>query len=253
MHAYFIPAITIFFIVAVAAPPVLVFIYRWKEVPLRRADVEAMMECAFNGPDKVACQEARQALKSNPYISDPKQTFDRYHSWWRYALPWLVLTALTTVSSYVVYSWVIYQLSPAPAATSTPNANSTTGSGSGSSLLAPASPSPTPAATNAANASSTGSAYGATPASSSGTAAKDGSQKGPGGNAPNSQPDPLVARLSGTIIMALVGGYIWSVFQITARSRSSELSPDDLFEIDLGLLAAVPVGIAFSLLTADLS
>ncbi len=52
--------------------------------------------------------------------------------------------------------------------------------------------------------------------------------------------------------MALVGGYVWGVFQICARSRSSELSPDDLYEIDLGLIAAVHVGIAFSLLTADL-
>src|SRR5262249_20881409 len=163
MPAFFFPAIPIFFIVAVAAPPVLVFIYRWKEVPLRRADVEAMIDCAFNGPDKVACQEARQALDNNPYVSDPKQTFDRYHSWWRYALPLLVLTDLTTVSSYVVYSWVVYQLSPAPAATNAPNANSTAGNNSGASLLVPTSPSPTPAATNAPNANSTaGSAYGAT-------------------------------------------------------------------------------------------
>lgn len=245
MHVFFIPAITIFFIVAVTAPPLLVFLYRWKEVPRRRADVEAMMKCAFDGPDKAACLEARQALDNNPYISDPKQTFDRYHSWRRYAVPWLMLMALTTVTSYVVYSWVIYQLSSAP----------TTGSSSAPSLLNTTSPAAATAATPPQNANSpTAGASGSNAAPtvpSSVAAAKDGPQKAPAGNTPNPQPEPLVARLSATIIMALAGGYIWSAFQICARRRSSELSPDDLYEIDLGLLAAVPIGIAFSLITLD--
>lgn len=190
MDAWILVAVKVFFIVAIAAPPVLVFIYRWREVPLRGADVEAMMKCALGGPDKATytearkaeCEAAQKALDDNPYISDPRQTFERYHSPWRYLIPFLVLTALTVSSGYFVYSWVNYKLLPA--------------------LVASAAPIP--------------------------------------------------SRLPGPIIMALVGGYIWSVFQICARSRSSELSPDDLYEIDLGLIAAVPVGIAFSLLTADL-
>jgi hypothetical protein len=188
MDAWILFAVKIFFIVAVAAPPVLVFLYRWREVPLRGADVEEMMDCALRGPDKVACAEAQQALDNNPYISDPQRTFERYHSPWRYLIPLLVLAVLTLSSGYVVYSWVNYKLLPVAA----------------------------PAA---------------------------GQQK---------PPEPIPARLPATIIMALVGGYVWGVFQICARSRSSELSPDDLYEIDLGLIAAVPVGIAFSLLTADL-
>jgi hypothetical protein len=188
MDAWLLFAVKIFFIVAVAAPPVLVFLYRWREVPLRGADVEEMMDCALRGPDKVACAEAQQALDNNPYISDPQRTFERYHSPWRYLIPLLVLAVLTLSSGYVVYSWVNYKLLPVAA----------------------------PAA---------------------------GQQK---------PPEPIPARLPATIIMALVGGYVWGVFQICARSRSSELSPDDLYEIDLGLIAAVPVGIAFSLLTADL-
>jgi hypothetical protein len=188
MDAWILYAVKISFIVAVAAPPVLVFIYRWREVPLRGADVEAMMNCALKGPDKAACAEAQQALDNNPYISDPQQTFERYHSPWRYLIPLLVLTVLTLSSGYVVYSWVNYKLLPAPVVAA-------------------------------------------------------GQQK---------PPEPIPARLPVPIIMALVGGYVWGVFQICARSRSSELSPDDLYEIDLGLIAAVPVGIAFSLLTADL-
>jgi hypothetical protein len=188
MDAWILFAVQVFFIVAVAAPPVLVFLYRWREVPLRGADVEAMMDCALRGPDKAACAEAQQALDNNPYISDPQRTFERYHSPWRYLIPLLVLTVLTLSSGYGVYSWVNYKLLPAPVVAA-------------------------------------------------------GQQK---------PPEPIPARLPVTIIMALVGGYVWGVFQICARSRSSELSPDDLYEIDLGLIAAVPVGIAFSLLTADL-
>src|SRR5215469_5469160 len=98
MDAWILYAVKVFFIVAVAAPPVLVFIYRWREVPLRGADVEAMMNCALKGPDKVACAEAQQALDNNPYISNPRQTFKRYHSPRRYVIPFLVLTALTLSS-----------------------------------------------------------------------------------------------------------------------------------------------------------
>jgi hypothetical protein len=200
MDAWILYAVKAFFIVAIAAPPVLVFIYRWREVPLRGADVEHMMNCALRGLDKVACAEAQQALDNNPYISDPQQTFERYHSPWRYLIPFLVLTAVTVSSGYVIYSWAHYKLVTPPAAT--------------------------PAAFGAA--ASTAPAQ------------------------PKAPEPPIPARLPDTVIMALVGGYIWSVFQICARSRSSELSPDDLYEIDLGLIAAVPVGIAFSLLTADL-
>ena len=103
-----------------------------------------MMKCAFDGPDKAACLEARLALDNNPYISDPKQTFDRYHSWRRYALPWLMLIALTTVTSYVVYSWVIHQLSSTPA----------TGSSTAPSLLNTTSPAAAPATTPPQNANS---------------------------------------------------------------------------------------------------
>lgn len=195
MDAWILFAVKVFFIVAVAVPPVLVFLYRLIEVPLRGAEVEEMMDCALGKEDKstyteaqkAACAEAQQALDDNPYISDPQQTFERYHSPWRYLIPLLVLTVLTLSSGYVVYSWVNYKLLPVAAAAA-------------------------------------------------------GQQK---------PPEPIPARLPGPIIMALVGGYIWGVFQICARSRSSELSPDDLYEIDLGLLAAVPVGVAFSLVTAD--
>jgi hypothetical protein len=222
MDIYIHYAIRVFFFVAIAAPTVLVILYRWRDIPLRRAEVEAMMESAFQGPDPAANKAAQEALDSNPYISNPRQTFDRYHSILRYALPVLVLAALTVSSGYIVYSWVDYYLVHAPAAGTAPS-STTASAPDASSSPAPASPNTTEGATRtAANATLP---------------------------LPNTLSIP--ARLPGTIIMALIGGYIWCVFQIIARGRSWELSPDDLYGIDLGLLAAIPVGIAFSLLTAD--
>src|SRR5262249_39921916 len=134
---------------------------------------------------------------------------------WRYVLPLLVLMALTVSSGYIVYSWVDYNLAPAQSKT----------------------------------------AASAAPDTSSSSAASKTSEAGTVSTATTvpQKPDPpsIPARLPGPVIMALIGGYIWGVFQIVARSRSSELSPVDLYEIDLGLLASVPVGIAFSLITAD--
>src|SRR5262249_4637450 len=158
----------------------------------------AMMESALQGPDPTANKAAQEALDNNPYISNPRQTFDRYHSVLRYILPLVVLTGLTVSSGYIVYSWVDYYLAPAPAAVTPPSSANTTAS------AAPdASPSPSPAAPNATEDTAPNAA----------TAALQKQH--------NSLSIP--ARLPGTIIMALIGGYIWCVFQIIARGRSSEL------------------------------
>ncbi len=195
MDTWVLYAIDALFIVAVAAPPLLVTIYRWKEVPLRRGDITEMMKAAFENPDEAARKAAREALENNPYFSDPQKTFDHCHKPWRYMFPLLVLIVLTASSACITYSWVRYRLAP-----------------------------PTSASSAAPKASET------TPPVR----------------------EPIPARLPLVIIMALAGGYVWSVHQIFARIRASELSPPDLYEIDLGLLAAVPVGLAFSLITAEL-
>src|SRR5579864_4417945 len=106
MDVWVLYAINTFFVVAVAAPPLLVIIYRWKEVPLRRAEIERMMVAAFETSDQDANKAAREALANNPYVSDPQTTFDRYHNPARYVFPWLVMAALTCSSTYVVYAWV---------------------------------------------------------------------------------------------------------------------------------------------------
>ena len=60
-----------------------------------------------------------------------------------------------------------------------------------------------------------------------------------------------VARLPLPIIMALAGGYVWTLYQVVTRVRSDELGPSDLIEVSLGLLSCVPVGFALSLITLE--
>jgi hypothetical protein len=55
-----------------------------------------------------------------------------------------------------------------------------------------------------------------------------------------------------TIVMALAGGYVWSLYQIVNRVRSDELGPGDLSEIGLGLIACAPIGFGLSLITNEL-
>jgi hypothetical protein len=57
-----------------------------------------------------------------------------------------------------------------------------------------------------------------------------------------------ISHIPTPIVMALAGGYVWSLYQIVSRVKSDELGPSDLGEISLGLMACVPVGFAFSIL-----
>jgi hypothetical protein len=60
-----------------------------------------------------------------------------------------------------------------------------------------------------------------------------------------------VARLPLPIVMALAGGYVWTLYQVVTRVRSDELGPSDLIELSLGLLSCVPIGFALSLITLE--
>jgi len=60
-----------------------------------------------------------------------------------------------------------------------------------------------------------------------------------------------VARLPLPIIMALAGGYVWTLYQVVTRVRSDELGPSDLIELSLGLLSCVPIGFGLSLITLE--
>ncbi|MBZ5635960.1 MAG: hypothetical protein LAO55_22755 [Acidobacteriia bacterium] len=179
MDTLVLPAINAIFIIAGLAPLALVILYRWKEVPLRRTEIQDIMSAAFDQGDEASKTEARAALANNPYVSDPNQTFDRYHNGWRYVFPLFLLTTLAICYTYLGHSWVQAKLVP-------------------------------------------------------------------------TIPAPLADRLPTVVIMALAGGLVWSLYQIVSRIRGGALGPGDLYEIALGLLVAVPVGYAFSLVTAEL-
>jgi hypothetical protein len=60
-----------------------------------------------------------------------------------------------------------------------------------------------------------------------------------------------IAHIGSTYIMALAGAYVWSVFEMLSRIRSRNLTPDDLIEMVLRYIAAVPIGYAFALLSLE--
>jgi hypothetical protein len=60
-----------------------------------------------------------------------------------------------------------------------------------------------------------------------------------------------VETLEPAVIFALIGAYVWSVYELLGRFRSRDLTPDDLVEMTLRHIAAVPIGHAFSLLVME--
>jgi GNAT superfamily N-acetyltransferase len=60
------------------------------------------------------------------------------------------------------------------------------------------------------------------------------------------------SNVNEVVLMALLGGYVWSFYQIISRAVDRELTPSDLYEITLGYIVSVPIGYVFSLLTDDL-
>ena len=55
-----------------------------------------------------------------------------------------------------------------------------------------------------------------------------------------------ITHLRVTFILAFAGAYVWSVFEMLSRMRSKDFTPDDLMEMSLRQIAALPIGYAFS-------
>jgi hypothetical protein len=53
------------------------------------------------------------------------------------------------------------------------------------------------------------------------------------------------------ILMALAGGYVWSVYEALSRMRSKDLTPDELHEMTIRLVSSIPIGYAVSLLAVE--
>lgn len=52
-------------------------------------------------------------------------------------------------------------------------------------------------------------------------------------------------------VFALAGAYIWSLFELATRARQGNLTPDELFDVSIRYLAAVPIGYTAEFLTFD--
>jgi hypothetical protein len=96
-------AVRAFFIVAALTPLALVVRYRWKDVNVRKKNIQNYVDAV------------KQELAAS-HLSDPQVTFGDYHSVPRYVLPLTLLTLLMLASSYITYSWVCSHVDPVAAA-----------------------------------------------------------------------------------------------------------------------------------------
>jgi hypothetical protein len=62
---------------------------------------------------------------------------------------------------------------------------------------------------------------------------------------------PASAAIPAEVVMALLGAFLWSLYEILNRRRSGDLTPDDLYDIAVRQLIAVPIGYAFSALVFE--
>jgi hypothetical protein len=60
-------------------------------------------------------------------------------------------------------------------------------------------------------------------------------------------PSPL-GRIDVSIVLAIWGALVWSIYEILARRISGDLTPNELNGVALRLMTSIPVGYAFSLL-----
>ena len=54
-----------------------------------------------------------------------------------------------------------------------------------------------------------------------------------------------------TVVMAFVGGYVWSLYELIRSGQRGDLTPSRLFALTFRILASVPVGYAFSLIVVE--
>jgi len=61
----------------------------------------------------------------------------------------------------------------------------------------------------------------------------------------------LTKDISSTFVMAFLGGYVWSLYELFERGGRGDLLPRTLIEVSFRILASVPIGYAFSLLVTE--
>jgi len=62
---------------------------------------------------------------------------------------------------------------------------------------------------------------------------------------------PIAHVLPSEAVFALTGAYIWSLYELSQRARRRDLTPDELFDVSIRYLAALPIGYMGALLSID--
>jgi len=252
--------IDIAFILAWAFPIVMAVLYRAYGVPRRLTEIEDV----FVGPPENGQDTPLKAMPGCHYLTlfrslKYKDTWTReslmthfrrhfyaWHSWKRYLLPLSFIFVISAIELRFCRDWTVVQLERHAKPDSSVAAGSEAASIAGR------------AETDLASDSS---AEGRTPTppnrqGTAGTAAaqpRKPDRPGPLGELSwiRSLTREQMAGVPDAVILALLGAFVWSVYEILSRRYSRDLTPQELLEITFRLIAAIPIGYAFSQLAAD--
>src|SRR5207249_2582896 len=61
----------------------------------------------------------------------------------------------------------------------------------------------------------------------------------------------ILGRIDTSITMALLGAFVWSLYEVLSRRKSGDLTPIELYDVVVRFITVVPIGYAFSLLVFD--
>ena len=255
------------FILAWVFPLLMVLIHRARSIPRRLDEIEEV----FLGPKANGPIKDLRATPGCPYLKLFRsltfqhtwtresvmvlfrQQYSAWHSWGRYLLPLAFIAVISAVELKFCRDWMAVQLDlPAQRLTTATVAADREGSSSGGSGTESA---PRVIPTRSAMAGDSLTRAGSTATSPSSTPPNVGGPPAVG-SAMRGFPTirtPTAEQLAGvpdSIILALLGGLVWSTYEILARRYSRDLTPQELLQITFRLIASVPIGYAFANLAA---
>ena len=228
------------FVLAWAFPLLAVILYRARGIPLRLKEIEEV----FLGPPQDGSGVSLEATPGCQYLKlfrslkyqkswtresvmcQFREHFYRWHSWGRYLLPLTFIAVISAVELDFCRDWAMMRLGVG-SADSTRIATSVSVGGGGADT----------AQVLAAVSVSGGDSSPSKPKSARVAWFPTLSPK-------------QMARVPASIVLALLGAFMWSVYEILSRRYSRDLTPQELLEITFRLIAAVPIGYAFSQIAA---
>jgi hypothetical protein len=248
-----LPLTDLVFLVAWLFPIAMAVMHRARAIPGRLEEIEEVFlgSPLVDSGRKLEDSPGRHYLKLFRSISNPgkwtrealkalfEAHFYEWHSWGRYLLPLSLILVISGVELKLCRDWVNVQLAPAD---STRKSTSQTAGSSAPTVAG----TPTPADSGGAQARAT---------ANENERPSTSRQGGVGGGAARNRgltvimqtlPRDQMARVPAAIVFAILGGFVWSMYEILSRRYSRDLTPQELLEIVMRLIAAIPIGYAFS-------